>query len=156
MLKEFIKQFTDEEIFKVSVKINNAFFIVQPPLQHAIEQLKTQPAFAGTILGLQKGQQLVPSLYLLQKLGEVSNKKITVNEKGAWIFICGKDIFGKTIIKAHSEMKTGDAVLVQNHHGECLGHGKIVAELSNKRVVVQHVFDIGDFLRREITVLSRF
>lgn len=149
MLKEFIRQFANEEIIKDVLKINNEFFSVSLQLKETLQHLTTKPSFIGTQLGRQKGQQFEPSLYLLQKLAEKSNKKITVDDKGAWMFICGKDIFGKTIIKVHSEMKAGDAVLVQNHHGECLGHGKVVADISSKGVVVENVFDIGDFLRRE-------
>ena len=149
MLKEFVKQFTEEEIVKEFVKINNECFFLQPQLKETLQHLTTKPSFIGTPLGRQKGQQFQPSLYLLQKLAESSNKKITVNEKGAWMFICGKDIFGKTIIKVHSEMKVGDNILVQNHHGECLGYGKVVAEIFSKGVVVQNEFDIGDFFRRE-------
>ena len=149
MLKEFAKQFTDEDIVKDFVKMQNNFFLAPQQLKEALQHLTTKPSFMGLPLGRQKGQQFVPSLYLLQKLAGISSKKITVDDKGAWMFICGKDIFGKTIVKAHSEMKSGELILVQNHYGECLGYGSIIAELSNKSVVVENIFDIGDFLRRE-------
>ncbi|MBI4141463.1 hypothetical protein HY484_00900, partial [Candidatus Woesearchaeota archaeon] len=138
-----------EEIIKEFIKINNEFFSVTQELKETLQHINTKPAFAGILLGRQKGQQFQPSLYLLQKLADTSNKKITVDEKCAWMFICGKDIFGKSIVKTHKTLEINEFVLVQNVHGECLGYGKIINELSNKRVAVQNIFDIGNFLRRE-------
>lgn len=142
MLKEFIKQFTSEEIVGDFTKVNNEYFVINESLKQIISQIKTKPLCAGIPLGREKGRIFVSSLYLLQKLGEVSNKKIIVDKKGEWMFICGKNIFSKSIKNCTGNV--GDLVLVENAFGECLGYGKLTAEKS-----VQHVFDIGDFLRRE-------
>lgn len=142
MLKKFITQFTSEEIVGDFTKVNNEYFVINESLKQIISQIKTKPSFAGIHLGIEKGKTFVPSLYLLQKLCTVSNKKIITDKKGEWMFICGKNIFQKSIIKFAGNNE--DLVLVQNEFGECLGYGKITTEKS-----VQHIFDIGDFLRRE-------
>jgi ribosome biogenesis protein Nip4 len=47
--------------------------------------------------------------------------------------------------------RKGDAVLVINEFGECLGFGRLMAGLDVPlgEVVVRNVLDVGDFLRRE-------
>lgn len=148
MLKEFIKEFANEEIVKDFVKIDRSYFSINEKIKQIISSIKTKPEFAGIPLGREKGNIFAPSLYLLQKLAEVSNKKIRVDKKGEWMFICGKDIFGKSIAQ-FCDVKIGELILVQNLHSECLGYGKIIADLHQKGVVIENIFDIGDFLRRQ-------
>ena len=149
MLKEFVRQFTNEDIIGDFVKINREYFSVPANLEKISLSIKTRPEFAGIPLGREKGKIFAPSLYLLQKLIAISGKKIQVDNKGEWMFICGKDVFGKSVTKSSNEQKTDDLVLVENQYCECLGYGKIVAELTQKGVVVKNIFDIGDFLRRQ-------
>ena len=76
-----------------------------------------------------------------------TDRKIFVNRKTAWLFLCGRDIFGRGIVK--SNVKKGLA-LVQNEADENLGYGEIIADLGNKdKVVAKNLFDRGNFLRRE-------
>ena len=148
MLKQFIKQFSKEEIVKDFVKIERSYFSVNEQIKQTISLIQTKPAFAGIPLGTESSI-FKPSLFLLQKICKLSDKKIIVDKKGEWMFICGKDIFGKSITKFAENLKQGELVLVENQHGECLGYGKIIAELNNKGNVLENIFDIGDFLRRE-------
>jgi ribosome biogenesis protein Nip4 len=87
---------------------------------------------------------------MLEKRGA---NKIVVENKTAWLFICGRDVFRKGIISVHGSKRKGDHVLVLNQFGDCLGFGRIVCSLGgaqNNEVAVRNVSDIGDFLRREI------
>ena len=49
--------------------------------------------------------------------------------------------------------RKGDATLVLNEFGECLGFGTIMDILNGSagNVAVKNVLDVGDFLRREKT-----
>lgn len=149
MLTQFIKHFTNEEIIKDVTKINREYFLVGSELKKIIAQIKTKPSFAGIPLGSERGKLFAPSPFLLKKLASSTAKKIIVDSKGEWLFICGKDIFGKSVSSFGSAAAIGDFVLVENLHGECLGYGKMVAEKESRGLVVEHLFDIGDFLRRE-------
>ena len=81
-----------------------------------------------------------PSIALLDVLGGVSARKAVVNDKTAWLFLCGRNVLKEGIVScAASE----GHVLVVNTRDEVLGYGKITgAGITNK-------LDRGDFLRRE-------
>ena len=107
--------------------------------------------YAGRYLGKVKDEKFFPSFNLLAILAEDEANKTVVNEKAAWLFICGRDIFGGGIVSVQGSRREGDFTLVCNEFGECLGFGRIVCDLGAKdaRVVVQNISDVGDFLRRE-------
>ena len=92
-----------------------------------------------------------PSFNLLNMLVDVAANKIVVDQKAAWLFICGRDVFRTGIVKVMGSKHKGDATLVLNEFGECLGFGTIMDNLneSDSKVAVKNVLDIGDFLRRE-------
>ena len=80
-------------------------------------------------------------------LSKDSKKKLYVNKKAEWLFLCGRDLFGSSIKR--SDVKKG-LVLVQNEKDENLGYGKITLPLSNKdRIVVKNILDRGYYLRKE-------
>jgi ribosome biogenesis protein Nip4 len=71
-----------------------------------------------------------------------------VDDKAEWLFLCGRDVFGKSVVKAN--VNSGIALVV-NSKKEVLGYGKITGELKNKeRVFVKNILDRGDYLRREM------
>jgi len=47
--------------------------------------------------------------------------------------------------------RKSDVTLVLNEFGECLGFGQIIDDLnvSDGKVAIKNVLDVGDFLRRE-------
>jgi ribosome biogenesis protein Nip4 len=107
---------------------------------------------AGLYLGKVKNGVFFPSFNLLNMLAEVAANKVVLNKKAAWLFICGRDIFRKGIVKPQGSQRKGSCTLVLNEFGECLGFGKITRSLDGadgKAVVVRNVLDVGDFLRRE-------
>jgi ribosome biogenesis protein Nip4 len=101
----------------------------------------------GMFLGSVKNNHFLPSISLIDWLAKRSDRKIFVNKRTAWLFLCGRDLFGKGIVKSN----VGEGlVLVQNENDENLGYGKIIDELNKMdSVVVENLLDKGDFLRRE-------
>jgi ribosome biogenesis protein Nip4 len=76
---------------------------------------------------------------------------VVVDEKAAWLFICGRDIFAEGIKTVQGSRRKGEFTLILNSFGECLGFGRILRDLSSKdsHVAIGNVSDVGDFLRRE-------
>jgi ribosome biogenesis protein Nip4 len=107
--------------------------------------------YAGMYLGKTKKGKFFPSFNLLAMLAETKANNVVVAEKAAWLFICGRDIFGEGIRVAHGSRRKGDFTLILNMYDECLGFGRIANDLSSKNVdlAVKNVSDVGDFLRRE-------
>lgn len=109
--------------------------------------------FAGAYLGKAKKYKFFPSFILLQMLAEDEGNKVVVERKAAWLFICGRDIFAKGIREVQGSRRKGDYALVVNEYEECLGFGRISAnlnaEMKKNEVAVKNISDVGDFLRRE-------
>jgi len=128
----------------------NRFYLLNENLKRLISE---EFFYVGTYLGKLKNERFFPSFTLLSMIAERKANKITVDEKSEWLFICGRDIFKRGILKIQGSMGNGDYTLVLNHYGECLGFGKILhdpdEEKDEQRVMVKNISDIGDFLRRE-------
>jgi ribosome biogenesis protein Nip4 len=109
--------------------------------------------FVGLYLGKIKGGIFLPSFPLLSMIAEQAKNRIVVDDKAAWLFVCGRDIFREGVVEAYGSKNRGAYTLVFNRHGECLGFGKIIKDLDKAKsgVVVKNVLDVGDFLRRERT-----
>jgi len=79
--------------------------------------------------------------------------RVMVDEKSEWLFIVGRDLFKRGILRASGSQKKGAYTLVVNQQNENLGFGRIVCSLDEKErkheVAVRNISDIGDFLRRE-------
>jgi predicted RNA-binding protein (TIGR00451 family) len=128
----------------------NKYFLVNEDLK----RLTSGDFFhAGVYVGKIRNGRFVPSFSLLDKIAEKKANKIFVDKKSEWLFICGRDIFRRGIVKAIGSKKKGGHVLVMNQHSECLGLGRIVVNLDEKKqgMAIENVLDIGDFLRRERT-----
>jgi len=107
--------------------------------------------YAGQYLGKVKDGVFFPSFNFLNMLIPVAANKVILERKAAWLFICGRDILRKGIIKMTGSHRKGDLTLVMNEWGECLGFGVVADgfEPAEGKVAVRNVLDIGDFLRRE-------
>ena len=107
--------------------------------------------YAGKYLGKAKKAKFFPSFNLLTLLAETKANKIIIDEKAAWLFICGRDVFSNRITAVHGSKRKGDHTLILNRFGECLGFGRIIGDLDakNGEAVVKNISDVGDFLRRE-------
>ena len=110
--------------------------------------------YAGIYLGKVKNGKFFPSFNLLAMLAKGDANKVIIDKQAAWLFICGRDIFRRSIIAVYGSRKKGAHTLVMNEFGECLGFGKIQCPLDaaarDDEVVVKNVLDVGDFLRREV------
>jgi len=148
-INDFISRFHASIIFNGSLvmKKENRYFL----LNETLKSLITENFFyAGTYLGKIKDGKFFPGFSLLRMIAERKANKIIVNDKTAWLFICGRDIFKQGILKIDGSKRKGDYTLILNQHRECLGFGKIVGSLEEgKSVVIKNISDIGDFLRRE-------
>ncbi len=124
------------------------YYLLNPRLKTIIQP---DYYYAGLYLGKVRNGMFFPSFNLLNMLVSVAANKIVVDQKAAWLFICGRDVFRAGIVKIMGSKRKGDATLVLNEFGECLGFGKILGDLgdSKEKVAVKNVLDVGDFLRRE-------
>lgn len=149
-MREFIKQFTKEKVIdeKDILQLRSDFYLVNSELNKILKQTQHPTSFIGIFLGKQK-KKFVPSPYLLDKLAKITKNKVSVNDKGAWMFICGKHIYAKSITKFNPKQRFNDVILILNQHNECLGYGKMINKFDSKKVAIQNHFDIGDFVRRE-------
>lgn len=107
--------------------------------------------YAGKYLGKVEGGVFHPSFPLLSMVAEKAKNKVTVDDKAAWLFVCGRDLFKDGIVKVEGSKEKGAYTVIFNKHGECLGFGRIVKNLDALKsgVAVENLFDVGDFLRRE-------
>jgi hypothetical protein len=74
----------------------------------------------GIFLGEEK-KYFEPSPALIELIaGKVTEHKAIVDEKAAWLFLCGRDIFDKGVKEKGTATNKG-YLLVQNEEGENLG-----------------------------------
>jgi ribosome biogenesis protein Nip4 len=150
-IKDFVAQFNARIPLDESriVRNRNRYYILPKKLK---QQAPKGFFYAGAYLGAVKGASFFPSFLLLAMIAETKANKLVVDKKTAWLFICGRDIFKKGILK-ESNLKRGDYTLIMNEHNECLGFGKMMinlrAEIDLNKTAVKNILDIGDFLRRE-------
>ena len=155
--EECIEYFSDtadtaaEPIFVQSreiYRLRNECFLLKKGMRELIEAVhqekKILPVHAGIFLGKEKKGRFEPSLALLEILAPHSQKKAVIDEKSAWLFLCGRDVFISGILSDPS-LEPGELVLVQNQRDENLGYGRICSGT----VKIKNLLDRGDFLRRE-------
>lgn len=142
-MKEFIGQFTRQKLFDEALvrRIGNDFFLVPPELAATVRQIRLPLLAAGLYLGRFPARTAKPSLDLLQMLARTDAKKVWLDAKAAWLFVCKRPALTEGITKA--DAKAGDLVLVLTQRNECIGYGLY----DGKKV--KNYYDIGDFLRRE-------
>jgi ribosome biogenesis protein Nip4 len=132
-------------------------FIVKKDIRYFLlkENLKKLASrnffYAGTYLGKIKNGKFFPSFSLLRIISQRRANKVIVDDKTAWLFICGRDIFKQGIVKTVGSKRKSDCALILNEHGECLGFGRMLRDLDEEKddVAIKNISDIGDFLRRE-------
>ena len=152
---KFISDFVERFGIKIEfdeenvVEKENRYFLLNDRLKGLIAD---DFFYAGVYLGMVKSDVFLPSVNLLKIIAKNEKaNKVFVDERSAWLFICGRDLFKRGITKIEGSRKKGDYTLILNRYGECLGFGIILKDLDavEKGVVVKNVLDIGDFLRRE-------
>ena len=149
----FISQFNVKLVLNPDLifEKNGRFFFIS----NTLKSLTNRDFFyVGAYLGKAKAGKFFPSFILLSLLAkEGQASRIVVDKKSAWLFICGRDVLGKSIVRIHGHAKKGSNTLVLNEFGECLGFGRIIGKVSGlslgNEIAIRNVLDIGDFLRRE-------
>jgi ribosome biogenesis protein Nip4 len=150
-IKDFVAKFNASLVLDESrvVRNRNRYYFLSKKLAQKVPK---GFFYIGSYLGAVKGTGFFPSFLLLSMLVETNANRLVVDEKSAWLFICGRDIFKKGILK-DANLKKGNYVLILNERNECLGFGKIAYNLRGyadaDKVAVKNVLDLGDFLRRE-------
>lgn len=124
------------------------YYVLPPPLRRIV---KNDFYYAGLYLGKVKSGVFFPSFNLLKMLVSVVSNKVVLGQKAAWLFVCGRDIFRDSIVRAVGSQRKGDYTLVLNEYEECLGFGIVTANFKDvaSKVVIRNMLDLGDFLRRE-------
>lgn len=127
------------------------FYLLSKALKETISE---DFFYAGTYLGKTKQGVFFPSFNLLAMIAKRKEaNKVMVDEKSEWLFIVGRDLFKRGVLRAFGSQKKGAYTLVVNQHEESLGFGRIVHSLGEKEkkheIAVRNISDIGDFLRRE-------
>jgi ribosome biogenesis protein Nip4 len=152
VIKDFVVQFGASITLDKSlvVKKRNRYFLFNKKLKKQIQQ---NFYYAGLYLGKLRGSRFFPSFPLLTMMANGRANKTVVDKKTGWLFICGRDIFKKGVLQLKGRERKGEYTLILNEHNECLGFGKILANIRKEKdttkVVVKNILDIGDFLRRE-------
>jgi ribosome biogenesis protein Nip4 len=150
-INDFVAQFRASIPFDESriVRSGNRYYLLSKKLK---QQVPKGFFYAGAYLGAVKGVSFFPSFLLLLMIAERKANKLVIDKKTGWLFICGRDVFKKGVLKGNN-LKKGDYALILNERNECLGFGKIILNLRGEfdanKVAVKNVLDIGDFLRRE-------
>jgi ribosome biogenesis protein Nip4 len=139
---QFIQLFTDRKIVDNTkvFKLDDRYFLGSEWIGSLLQKPEIRPTYFGTYLGIE-GRMFIPSFFLLEKLRDHSKKAI-INEKAAWLFICGRDILSESVVKA-DPLNSRDYLLVMNENKEILGYGYYI---DGK---IRNLLDRGDFLRRE-------
>lgn len=139
MIAAFLKRFGDISIEHVE-KVGKKYYQQPPKLKATVDALTDYPTSAGLFLGENQKNQFLPSPNLLNIIDMRTNRKIILNEKSAWLFVCGRDVFIENVLQNHFGK---GFVLVLNEKHEILG----IAEKEGK--TYKNMYDIGILLRRE-------
>ena len=139
MIQEFLKNFADVKIENIH-KIGKSFYQQAPQIANLVENMDEYPIGAGLFLGEVQKNKFVPSPNILNLISNQSSKHIILNEKSAWLFVCGRDIFMEGVVENCFER---GEVLVLNEQHEVLG----TAIKDGK--TYKNTYDIGQLLRRE-------
>ena len=146
MLGEYVRSITPKNVVpeKDLVKIGTRIFLRNVSLdvpKHAVA--------AGLYLGSTQNNKFVPSLNLLERVLPLTDRWVVVNDKAEWLVICGRDVWGPSILERGAEFTVDERVLVLSKRRDILGVGRIVGkDFSKKDVAVKMQFDIGDLIRR--------
>ncbi len=92
-----------------------------------------------------------PSSALVELLAREVQGRIVVDEKAAWLFLCGKDILMQGVV-LEGEFAKGSLAIVADSHGDVLGYGRVTSSFHRKakhRQYVKNLLDKGEYLRRE-------
>jgi|SRR3989344_4116051 len=152
LIEEFIKKFTKDDIKniigdKIIIKLKKNFFLANAEQINILDKLKIDVEVIGIYLGREEDKEFIPSINLIDIISKKSDKKVFVDAKGEWMFLCKNNILQMAVKKKSESLKKNDLVFVQNMNDENLGYGLFADETHN---AVRGLLDKGDYLRREM------
>lgn len=98
----------------------------------------------GLILARKTKGRFIPAFPLLDHIGKYTQQKLILDDKMAYLFTCGRDIFFKNL--SGQKFPEQPIILLLNEREEVLG----VATLDRKERMYKNVLDRGIFLRQEM------
>lgn len=111
---------------------------------------KKQPVVGGGIyLGEINKKKFTPSAQFIDMFLKDAQYSVTLDEKTAWLFMCGRDIIEASGIQL--DAPDDKYILVKDQQGNILGYG--ISENPKKsysHIVVKNKYDKGSLLRREM------
>lgn len=150
MIDIFLKKIGVKPEFKLDgeiLKLGNKYYLVTKELSETIKKNRERPKSVGMLLGVEDRKKFKPSVAFLQMISKETDKKIVVDKQLEWLFLCGRDIMGQSVIK--SSVGKGLA-LVQDQKDNTLGLANVLGPLEDSdKIYATNLLDLGDFLRRE-------
>ncbi len=144
LFQKFVEQFGVEGIPNV-VRSGKSYYYAEHPLITMREHITRDVYSMGLYLGEEKvGFNASPALIdMIAKLPSAQKRKVFVNKKAEWMFLCGRNVLSDSIIKNPHRLDEG-IVLVQNERDENLGFGMFKKE---DTLIIKHILDKGKYLR---------
>jgi ribosome biogenesis protein Nip4 len=141
---KFTKQFTDESIANVR-RVGRNFYQAEDRLWDIKNGVSRDIYSLGLFLGEEKmGFSPSPALIdMVSRLSDTQSKKIFINKKSEWLFLCGRNVLSESIARNPNNLSEG-LVLVQNEQDENLGYGVFKME---DTLIIKHILDKGRYLR---------
>jgi ribosome biogenesis protein Nip4 len=142
----FTKQFVEHFDTSSIKSIGRSYYLAEPELRDIKDSVKRDIFAMGVFLGEAK-DKFYPTpafLEMVAKNPASDNRKIYVNKKAEWLFLCGRNILMESIAKNPHNISEG-LVLVQNERDENLGYG--IFKQEGKDLVVRNLLDRGMYLR---------
>ncbi|MBC8494957.1 hypothetical protein H8D36_02275 [archaeon] len=141
-INTFISEFTNFKIEGI-VKKGRRYYCANEEQIKLSEKIDRDLFSIGMFFGEQK-KKFEPTPALIEIIAKHSDKKAFVNKKAEWLFLCGRDILGESIIKTNV---TEGLILVQNEKDENIGYGLIKKRKGIYEI--KNLLDRGNYLRRE-------
>ena len=141
-----------QEALKDIIEIRrNSFYDPQKNAEWATKH-NIDFVFTGRFLG-EKKKDFIPSPYGVEHASKQAqnNQKVVLNEKAAWLFICGRDAFGSAVVRG--KPKKNRIIYLYDTHDNLLGMGQwLVNDLTTKQAeqaVIKNLYDKGRYIRQE-------
>lgn len=144
-VSDFTKEFTRQTL--PTLNIGRSYFHIPESIQPIKDSIKRDVFSVGLYAGDFKGQ-FHPSSALVEWIAKQSDarKKVFVNKKAEWLFLCKRNILEDSIVNNPLRLTEG-LVLVQNEQDENLGYGLFKQE--GKDLVIRNLLDRGSYLRAD-------
>jgi len=146
MIFEYLATLTEETLLdsRAVVGLGERYFLTSQSVE------VPGAVYTGLYLGRKTNNKFVPGVDLLRLLAAHAARSIVVDAKAEWLVVCGRDVWGPSIVEHHGTFQEGDRVLVLTREQEPIGVGRVVStNFKKKDVAIKMQFDIGDLLRRE-------